>query len=229
MDGRLNWCTITLWTLSRRFSTGPCDMWEMNCKCQTQSQATHLRRRRRLRRKRRRRKKIEKLSLNFIYVFHSTVRLLYLSAISFNRSFFCCRHSRVRFMVTLTADRRRWWRRRRLVFNSTLQLEAFPCVNSIFFIWFSCPTFPSAAVRILASHFYTMIWWRNLIFHLPLFIFLFFRRNVYFDSLYVVDVAIECNYIQRHQTTATSYIFTTTIMHVPKNRIKCYRRKNRMR
>lgn len=44
------------------------------------------------------------------------------------------RHFRIFFMVTTTADRWRRWRRRRLVFNSTLQRGAFPCVNFFYLI-----------------------------------------------------------------------------------------------
>lgn len=106
---RLNWCTR-----SQRASIldGTCDhliceKWTANAKHRVEPH--HLRRRRRRRWRWRDKKNIQRKTFAELYLCVSlSVFGCFSSGISFNRSFFfCCRHSRICFMVTLTADQRR--------------------------------------------------------------------------------------------------------------------------
>lgn len=142
--GRSNWCTITMRNVVATIVDGTCDhliceKWTANAKHRVkphiydddagdegeEGEGKNIQR---------------KTSLNFIYVFHSLFGC-YSSGISFNRSFFWLWS----YLFHGHFDRRpkKMWRRRRLVFNFTLQQEAFPCVN-FFFIWFSPPEFSAA-------------------------------------------------------------------------------------
>lgn len=178
----------------------------------------------------------EKLSLNFIYVFHWLLRSqssaiwvrYHLAAASFLSFFFALlffSSTSFSYLFHGHSDRRptKIWRRRRLVFNSTLQQEAFPCVNFPLFLFDFLPCRDSSAhasivlpiVSLYSHSILCVTRWHNLI--LP-FTFIFVCRwNVCLSRLFApvavvaVDVALVSHCTRRtndkrlhHTTVATS-------------------------